>query len=196
MATWFTADLHFGHRNIIEYCNRPFSDVDDMTTGLVDRWNERVAADDDVWVLGDVAMGRIAESLPAVARLHGHKHLVAGNHDRCWFGHGERSADWIDRYREVGFETIVQGTARTAIGSTEVTLCHFPYEGDSHGMDRFVQHRPVDDGGWLVHGHVHDSFAQRGRQINVGIDAHDLAPVTEALLAEWIAAGPADRDPD
>ena len=27
---WFTADSHIGHRNIIKYCQRPFSDVKDM----------------------------------------------------------------------------------------------------------------------------------------------------------------------
>ena len=43
MATWFTADLHLGHRNIIDYCDRPFTDVDVMNRALVDNWNEVVA---------------------------------------------------------------------------------------------------------------------------------------------------------
>jgi calcineurin-like phosphoesterase family protein len=87
MTRFFTADLHLGHRNIIEYCSRPFPDVDEMNAALVDRWNETVGDEDEVIVLGDVAMGRISETLPLVGRLRGRKVLLAGNHDRCWQGH-------------------------------------------------------------------------------------------------------------
>ena len=55
MALWLTSDLHFGHENIIRYCDRPFADVDAMNRALVDRWNEVVGDDDVVWVLGDFA---------------------------------------------------------------------------------------------------------------------------------------------
>lgn len=27
MSTWFSADLHLGHANIIEYCDRPYASV-------------------------------------------------------------------------------------------------------------------------------------------------------------------------
>jgi len=48
MTTWFTADLHFGHRNIIECCNRPFADVDAMNCALIQNWNQVVSDDDTV----------------------------------------------------------------------------------------------------------------------------------------------------
>ena len=65
---------------------------------------------------------------------------------------------------------------------------HFPYEGDSHDEDRFTRWRPVDDGAWLLHGHVHTSWQVNGRQINVGVDVWDYAPVSEAALAALIEA--------
>lgn len=184
MTTWFTADLHFGHRNIIDYCDRPFDDVDQMNETIVDNWNETVAHDDTVWVLGDVAMGNFDDSIALVGRLAGHKILVAGNHDRCWFGHGERSEEWAPRYMDAGFEQIVQGTTHVDVGDHRVLVCHFPYEGDSQDEERYVEHRPVDEGEWLIHGHVHGEWATNGRMINVGVDVRDHRPISaEAIVA-------------
>ena len=87
MARYFTADLHLGHRNIVDYSSRPFRDADQMNDALIERWNSTVAPEDEVIVLGDFAMGRIDETLPIAGVLNGRKVLLAGNHDRCWHGH-------------------------------------------------------------------------------------------------------------
>jgi hypothetical protein len=73
VTTWFTADLHLGHHNIIDYCNRPFHDVHAMNDALVENWNEAVAPGDTVWVVGDFALGKIADILPLVSKLHGRR---------------------------------------------------------------------------------------------------------------------------
>ncbi len=39
---FFTGDEHFGHKNVIKYCNRPFSDVDEMDREIIKRHNEVV----------------------------------------------------------------------------------------------------------------------------------------------------------
>ena len=109
MSTWFTADLHLGHANIIRYCARPFTDVEAMNRALIEQWNEVVDDGDDVWVLGDVAMGKIAETLPLVSELRGRKLLLTGNHDRCWDGHGRRAEGWEERYLDAGFFAIHHG---------------------------------------------------------------------------------------
>ena len=51
MTTWFTADLHFGHANIIDYSGRPFADATAMNQALIERWNASIHPDDTVWVL-------------------------------------------------------------------------------------------------------------------------------------------------
>ena len=54
MAFFFTSDTHFGHRNIIEYCNRPFKDVVEMDKILVQKYNYLVQENDIVYFLGDI----------------------------------------------------------------------------------------------------------------------------------------------
>ena len=186
MDRWFTADLHLGHANIIRYCHRPFDDVSAMDEAVVRGWNEVVDVDDEVWVLGDFAMGTLDRSLPLGRRLHGTKRLLVGNHDRPFLGKLE------DRYLdEAGFVEVRHGTAELDLDADHrVLACHFPYRGDSGDTDRFEDRRPEDRGGWLLHGHVHDTWRQDGRQLNVGIDAWAGRPVGAAALVTLIDAGP------
>lgn len=131
MNVWFTADLHLGDANIIRYSGRPFVDADAMNRALIDRWNEVVDGGDDVWLLGDSAMGKIDETLPLVGKLRGRKLLLTGNHDRCWADHCRRAEGWTERYLEAGFAEVVHGQINVDIGGTAVVACHFPYRGDS-----------------------------------------------------------------
>jgi calcineurin-like phosphoesterase family protein len=206
MTTYYTSDLHFGHANIIRFCDRPFTDVSAMNSRLVQLWNETVTDDDTVWVLGDVALGPLDESLAHIGRLTGRKILVPGNHDRCWEGERalrtgdpeareRRRTAARDRYLAAGFTEIRDRPEPVTIGDQEVGLSHFPFEGDSHGEDRFVEYRPVDRGGWVVHGHVHTTWRQHGRQINVGVDAWGGRPVPAATIAGLIADGPRHLEP-
>lgn len=187
-----TSDTHFSHANIIRYCDRPFSDPAVMNERLVDAWNDRVRPDDEIWHLGDVAMGRIEESLLIIRRLHGRKFLVPGNHDRCWPGH-KKVGDWPEKYTAAGF-TLLPRTTTLTLAGREVLLCHFPYRGDSRDVDRYREERPADEGRWLLHGHVHERWRQRGRQINVGVDVWDYAPVSLETIEDVIRSGKADLD--
>lgn len=78
---FFTADPHFGHANIIKYCQRPFASVEEMDRALTERWNAKIGSDDDVWILGDFTMRSGATALNYLRQLNGHKHLILGNHD-------------------------------------------------------------------------------------------------------------------
>jgi calcineurin-like phosphoesterase family protein len=188
VARFWTSDLHFGHANIIRYCDRPFADVDAMNRALVDRWNDVVSPADDVWILGDVAMGPIDESLAFVGQLHGRKVLLAGNHDRCWSGHGPKAEPWVERYLEAGFDEILQSAVEATLGTMPVLCSHFPYRGDSRDEERYLAHRPIDDGLVLLHGHVHERWKVCDRQVNVGVDVWDFHPVTDDELLSAIAA--------
>ena len=50
---YYIADMHFGHTNVLRFDNRPFSDTAQMDDTLIQNWNERVADDDTIYILGD-----------------------------------------------------------------------------------------------------------------------------------------------
>ena len=186
MSLFLTADTHFGHRNIIEYSRRPYLDLAEMDASLVDRWNDTVRPTDEVWHLGDVAMGKLEVTLQTVRRLHGNKHLVPGNHDRCWPGLS-RSHEWTNFYTDLGF-TLLPVQTVLQIGAERALMCHFPYRDQSIVQERYAQHRPIDEGQWLVHGHVHDKWRTRERMINVGVDVWDQRPVELERIEQIISS--------
>lgn len=186
MKVFFTSDLHADHRNIITYCNRPFSDVQDMRRGLIENWNNKVGPRDRVYILGDFVMGN-KSAQPLLKSLNGEKYLIKGNHDK---GSTEKLLEI--GFAWVGFELQYQ------LGPYLVNLSHYPYKSDpeeekinqrSDGevyVDKFASRRPKDNGNWLLHGHVHCAWKKKDRQINVGVDVWDYSPILQDELVALI----------
>lgn len=91
------ADLHFSHKNIIKYEDRPFADTEEMDRKLIENWNSVVDKDDKVYVLGDVAFTSKTRTSYIVQQLNGKKILVMGNHDRS-----RPAKAWMD----IGFDVV------------------------------------------------------------------------------------------
>lgn len=201
---WFSSDLHLGHDNISRRCGRPFNNVHDMHVAICRNLNARVGPEDELWLLGDVAVGNLEVTLPILRRLKaGRLVMVAGNHDRIHPIHKSRGERDRKLYSEVFYDVIVGHTSLVLLDGTVAQVSHFPYWRHTrrgHAVkgpgadDGYARWRPTDDGSWLLCGHDHHSWRQRGRQINVGIDAWGGFPVSEEDLVRVIAAGPADRD--
>ena len=161
MSRWWTSDHHFGHANIIKYCNRPFADADEMNKAMVNRWNDLVAEGDEVWIVGDLVLGQLTVNLSAhVWRLKGRKILVPGNHDACWQGQ-KKGRRQVTPYLDLGgIARIVDDPEPVEIAGQRVQVNHFPYDPGEPGRPaRFAQWRPEDVGGWLLCGHIHERVA-------------------------------------
>ena len=85
MGVWFTSDLHLGHRMVSRL--RGFQEPAEHDDAVADGWVSRVRKDDQVWVLGDLAVSSPAAALARIATLPGEKHLITGNHDGCFPAH-------------------------------------------------------------------------------------------------------------
>ena len=81
MAVFFTADTHFPHENILQYCARPFVSAEEMDEVLCANWNAAVRPTDSVYHLGDEAFGDVESFLLRLRGLTGKKFLIPGNHD-------------------------------------------------------------------------------------------------------------------
>lgn len=208
MSVFFTSDQHIGHilvailRWNATYPEAPLArdnltDEDRRTVVawhdemLAKNWDAVVTPTDQVWVLGDISVGgraREKAALEWVDARPGEKHLVAGNHDSCHPCHRESHKDQ-KRYLEV-FDS-VQSAARRRFSfdskKVDVVLSHFPYYADrGDGPPREMQWRLRDEGAYLLHGHVHSNVKFAGREIHVGLDAWDFAPVPLEAIAAYI----------
>lgn len=174
---FFTSDLHFSHKNVIGFCQRPWPDIDAMNFGLICLWNETVKHEDEIFILGDLFFCGTQKAKEILIQLNGKKHWILGNHD--W---GKIKPE---RREEFGFESIKRYDV-IRIGEHRVNLSHFPYVGDHTFEQRFLEERIEDNGDWLLHGHVHCEWKQRDRMINVGVDVWNYKPVSEVQLLEII----------
>jgi len=156
MAVFFTSDTHFGHGGALGLYRRPFASVALMNAAMIERWNATVGPDDEVWHLGDFAIRQppaIAAGL--LARLHGRKHLVAGNND-------PPATTALDDWASVQLYVEIEADG------VPLVLCHYPFR-TWNGMGK----------GWVdLHGHCHGRLKPQPRQFDVGVDVWGFRPVT------------------
>ncbi|RID97158.1 metallophosphoesterase [Simplicispira hankyongi] len=163
---WMTSDLHVGHGNIIDYCNRPFAEVTGMNRHLQAQL-AKVQPREWLVIVGDLAMGDHDEAMAWIRSIPGRKVLVLGNHDlkrngRCLY---------LDEQTPDGsplFEAVVPFLHWQGVGGQAVFVSHYPATVD-HKAERLLNY----------HGHLHREVlpaTQRTHFVNVGWD------VTQGLL--------------
>jgi len=166
---YFTSDYHFGHSNILDYCNRPYSNRDDMCTGMVKRTNSRCTENDTLYHIGDFcsvgpvngvegsrAVCEYYESLIAPKVVH-----VLGNHDK-----NNKTKDGVD-YAVMRF------------GGMNVLLIHKPIDC----CRLTCLPREID---MVLCGHVHKTFQAAVidglYHYNVGVDVNDFYPLSKPAI--------------
>lgn len=78
---YLTSDLHFCHDKGFLYEPRGFSSVWEMNREILQRFNEVVGIDDDVYILGDIMLNNNDIGISYLKKLKGKVHIVIGNHD-------------------------------------------------------------------------------------------------------------------
>ena len=152
-------DTHFCHRNIIKYCCRPFSSVEEMNEELISKWNSVVGKNDIVYVVGDFALGGKDKIIKIGQRLNGRKRLILGNHD---------GASRVT-YQEI-FEYVYD---KPIILEDFLIVSHYP---------RYVQPNGLYAN---IYAHVHDDpsyFDFTSRSFCVSAERIDYTPIDLSLI--------------
>ena len=155
MKTFITADLHFGHANMMKFNpdTRQYRDADHMNAMLVQEWNTTVGVDDLTYILGDFAFLHASKASAIARMLNGRKILVTGNHD----GKLLREPDFCSCFEDI------QSYMRVVHNGTIVIMSHFP----------FLEWDQMHRGSVHFYGHVHGRKigVEQFRCCDVGMDA-------------------------
>lgn len=160
---FFTSDQHFGHENIIKFCNRPFSSVSEMNTIIIEKYNSVIGPGDTVYHLGDFCFDQYPDSY--FRRLNGNKVFIKGNHDRK----PVFSLNWNG----------IHDIFNLNINKQNIVLCHYA----------MVVWNKSAHGGWHLYGHSHNTLKEPANfSFDVGVDSWDFYPVSLDQVAqkmEW-----------
>lgn len=161
---YFIADTHFSHHNIIRYCNRPFSNVDEMNKYMLAKWNETVKPSDKVFFVGDFSFGkRDGVSFDQYAKLvwdnlNGQKIFIRGNHDK--------------KIKSIP----IINNARIVYKDIDIFACHHPFLEEPELVKIF--------------GHTHNSVPNsefaKSNSFCVSVELHDYKPVRLDKILEQL----------
>lgn len=178
---FFVSDTHFGHTNIIKYCNRPFNNTDEMDKALINNWNAKVPKDGIVYHLGDFAWGSINYWEKIREQLNGEIILIYGNHDEKYLNN------------KLMYKLFKEVTPQKKIWINKIPIYinHYPFlcfGGSYKGLGAT----------WQLFGHVHSNpRSEEGldhkrlvncfpTQYDVGVDNNNFTPISFDELYSYI----------
>ena len=166
---FFTSDPHYGHENILKYCHRPFSSIEEHDEELIRLWNETVPEDGIVFILGDIGFCSETYLKTILNRLNGKIYWIIGNHD--W----RRITPGIMNR----FECITQQMVIT-VDNKLIYLNHFPFlcypDSDRHPVYQFFGH--VHSGPLSGSSDISRLVHLNKRQYDVGVDNNGYKPIS------------------
>jgi calcineurin-like phosphoesterase family protein len=136
---------------------------------------QRSVTVENLYILGDFSLSPKAV-MEFAHKLNGKKHLICGNHDAPFDFTKKRKAEHMRKRYLENFVTVQMQGELVLKNGVKVLLKHFPYSLEFD--QRYREHRPKDEGEWLLHGHLHCAYVKKDKQIDVGID-HNFKLYTE-----------------
>lgn len=135
---FYTADLHFGHENVLRLDNRPWKTTFEMQDALVKNWNSVVTGADTIYILGDFCWRKADDWVELLADLKGNKVLIQGNHDLKEYP--QRVKNMFQDIKDI---KTIDDKGR------KVTMCHYCMPFYSRNRDPNAYH---------LYGHIHNTY--------------------------------------
>lgn len=146
----FTADLHFNHKGIIDFCDRPFKQIWAMNRALIDNWNAHVRKEDTIYVLGDFIWGSPRHAKEILEELKGKIFLIPGSHDK----------------------RVIKKLSRYFINTEFPRIYEIKYEGQHIILCHYCMRTwPRSHyNSWHLYAHSHGGLAPIGKSWDAGVD--------------------------
>jgi calcineurin-like phosphoesterase family protein len=165
---WFSADLHLSHKNIIEYCNRPFTTTVQMDSTIINNFG-CVKPGHTLYLLGDLSFdeqvaANFLDMLSGVNIV-----FIKGNHD-------SKRLQKIIKNRNIPLYALYD----TNINGQPITMCHYAMRVWSKSHYN----------AWQVYGHSHATLMPQGKQYDVGVDNNGFMPVSWEKLRDIMNNSP------
>lgn len=158
---YFTSDHHFGHSNVIKFCNRPFLSIEEMDEKLIQYWNETITNKDNVFILGDFFWKSNTKYCSSILnKLNGYKYLLIGSHD-----------DFLNKKELKKYFVFIKKYHVYKQPGTRIVLFHnplFSWDGMNNGVYHFF-------------GHAHEKYVcinNNTMTYNVGVDTNNFRPIS------------------
>lgn len=187
---FLTSDLHIGHGNILNFCNRPYESLKEMHEDIIVKWNSAVGPDDIVIELGDMFWWNSRHEVKKfISKLNGTIYIVAGNHDMDIKTLFELCPSEKVTILDDINQFFVSNTGISKV--VEFWVSHFPLATWSH-----FEHAPS------FFGHIHSGplsgsqvdipgqdLILKKNQIDVGADNWNYTPVELTVLLNLVNYG-------
>jgi len=159
---FFTADEHFGHTKIIEYCNRPFKTLTEMDNTIMERFNSVVGKNDTTIHAGDFCwFNRPAAAQEYINQLNGNHIFIKGSHDH-----------WMPDSTKYMWRKMIDGQF--------IMVCHYAM--------RIWERSHYNS--WQLFGHSHGRLEAVGKQYDIGVDNNNFYPISFDTLKEIMSSKP------
>ena len=181
---WFTSDCHFGHRNILNFCERPFENTKEMEKAIIENWNRVVKPNEKVFCLGDFSWFHSRHEIKKIVnKLNGEIYMILGNHDK------KEAFELCDAEKLYICSDITYLYLRPETNDSDnrfetncytVVLSHFP---------QLCYSQSEKNNTYNFFGHIHSRKNQpmiefdepikllKRQQYDVGADRHDYTPI-------------------
>jgi calcineurin-like phosphoesterase family protein len=152
MDYYFTADEHYNHRNIIDYCHRPFDSVEEMDQTLIDNHNTVVGENDITIHAGDFTLLKNKKLIyeKYINRLNGTHVFLKGSHDY-----------WIPWHKS-------QQIWEKKLGKHYIVVSHYAMRVWARSHYNSIQ----------LYGHSHGNLPPEGKQHDISVDNNEFFPVS------------------
>jgi len=176
MSTYFSADMHLGHRSVLTLCDRLFPTIEAHDNAMINNHNSVIGENDTSYLLGDIAFRCSAEyCADCLSRMNGKMIILMGNHEKPLRQAYKKGL--LDKLIKTKRLTIIGG--EMAIYDKSIAISQLI---NVNNQRIFISHYACRTwpnsfrNSWHLFGHSHSNLKPLYKSFDVGVDTNNYMP--------------------